>query len=92
MDYVSWKRELEKDAENLELLSLMVADITPEHDTKLQTLFDLIQKKMEHPINPGNRKIIIFTAFPIQPITSTPMSAGLPRRSSGWKQQRSPAQ
>ena len=63
MDYVSWKRELEKDAENLELLSLMVADITPEHDTKLQTLFDLIQKKMEHPINPGNRKIIIFTAF-----------------------------
>ena len=36
MDYVSWKRELEKDAENLELLSLMIADITPEHDTKLQ--------------------------------------------------------
>ena len=63
MDYVSWRRELEKDAENLELLNLMVADITPEHDTKLQTLFDLIQKKIEHPINPGNRKIIIFTAF-----------------------------
>ena len=63
MDYVSWKRELEKDQENLELLSLMVADITPEHDTKLQTLFELIQKKIEHPINPGNRKIIIFTAF-----------------------------
>ena len=63
MDYVSWKRELEKDAENLELLSLMIADITPEHDTKLQTLLDLIRKKIEHPINPGNRKIIIFTAF-----------------------------
>ena len=63
MDYVSWKRELEKDADNLELLSLMIADITPEHDTKLQTLFDLIRKKIEHPINPGNRKIIIFTAF-----------------------------
>lgn len=51
MDYVSWMRELEKDAENLELLSLMIADITPEHDTKLQTLFDLIRKKIEHPIN-----------------------------------------
>ena len=63
MDYVSWKRELEKDAENLELLSLMIADITPKHDTKLQTLLDLIQKKIERPINPGNRKIIIFTAF-----------------------------
>ncbi len=42
----------EKDADNLELLSLMIADITPEHDTKLQTLFGLIQKKIEHPINP----------------------------------------
>ena len=41
----------------------MIADITPEHDTKLQTLFDLIRKKIEHPINPGNKKIIIFTAF-----------------------------
>lgn len=63
MDYVSWKRELEKDAENLGLLSLMVADITPEHDAKLQTLLKLIQKKVEHPINPENQKIIIFTAF-----------------------------
>ena len=63
MDYVSWKRELKKDAENLELLSLMIADITPEHDTKLQTLLDLIQQKIQNPINPDNRKIIIFTAF-----------------------------
>lgn len=63
MDYVSWQRELEKDADNLELLSLMIADITPEHDTKLQTLFDTIRSKQKHPINPGNRKLIIFTAF-----------------------------
>ena len=63
MDYLSWLRELEQDADNLQLLSLMIADITPEHDTKLQALLKLIQKKQEHPINPGNRKIIIFTAF-----------------------------
>lgn len=63
MDYASWLHELERDAENLELLSIMVSDITPEHDTKLQTLFGLIRNKIEHPINPGNRKIIIFTAF-----------------------------
>ena len=63
MDYLSWLRDLEKDAENLQLLSLMISDITPEHDTKLQTLLDLIREKQEHPINPGNRKIIIFTAF-----------------------------
>ncbi len=63
MDYLSWLNELEKDAENLELLTLMISDVTPEHDTKLQTLFDLIRKKMANPINEGNRKIIIFTAF-----------------------------
>lgn len=63
MDYISWQRELEKDAENLELLSAMVADITPQHDAKLQALFELIQNKIEHPINAGNKKIIIFTAF-----------------------------
>lgn len=63
MDYISWLRELEKDAENLELLTLMISDVTPEHDTKLQTLYDLIRKKMENPINESNRKIIIFTAF-----------------------------
>lgn len=63
MDYLSWLRELEKDADNLQLLSLMIGDITPAHDTKLQTLLELIQEKQEHHINPGNRKIIIFTAF-----------------------------
>ena len=63
MDYLSWLRDLEKDAENLQLLSLMIGDITPEHDTKLQTLLNLIWEKQEHPINPGNRKTIIFTAF-----------------------------
>lgn len=63
MDYKSWLHELEQDAENLELLTELVGDITPEHDTKLQTLLALIREKQAHPINPGNRKIIIFTAF-----------------------------
>lgn len=63
MDYRSWRKALQQDADNLELLILMVADITPEHDTKLQTLFRLLDDKMAHPINPGNKKVIIFTAF-----------------------------
>lgn len=63
MDHVSWLRELKADAENLELLTLMIADITPEHDNKLQTLLGLIRDKVSHPINPGNKKLIIFTAF-----------------------------
>lgn len=41
----------------------MIADITPAHDSKLQTLFDVIDDKQENPINAGNKKIIIFTAF-----------------------------
>ena len=63
MDYKSWREQLAKDSEVLELLTLMVGDITPAHDCKLQELFKVIKSKMENPINEGNRKIIIFTAF-----------------------------
>lgn len=63
MDYKSWRDSLAKDAEILELLTMMVGDITPEHDSKLQELFRVIKDKMENPINEGNKKIIIFTAF-----------------------------
>ena len=63
MDYVSWRESLAKDAETLELLTLMVGDITPEHDTKLQKLLSVIDKKITQPINDGNKKLIIFTAF-----------------------------
>ena len=63
MDYETWRAELMKDAETLELLTLMVADITPEHDSKLQELLKLLSKKIENPINPGNKKVLIFSAF-----------------------------
>lgn len=63
MDYKTWKRELEQDREILDLLITMISDITPEHDSKLQTLFEVIADKQDHPINEGNKKIIIFTAF-----------------------------
>ena len=63
MDYKSWRTELQKDADTLELLTLMVGDITPAHDTKLQTLFSLLDEKMAHPINAGNKKVLIFSAF-----------------------------
>lgn len=63
MDYTSWRRDLAKDKETIELLTVMVADITPEHDSKLQELFRVLSNKIEYPINDNNRKIIIFTAF-----------------------------
>lgn len=63
MDYVSWRRDLKADLEVLELLILMLKDITPEHDTKLQQLVADLKNKFEHPINGGNKKVLIFTAF-----------------------------
>lgn len=63
MDYKSWRTELRQDMEVLDLLTNMVADITPEHDSKLQELLQLISAKFDQPINPGNRKILIFSAF-----------------------------
>ncbi len=63
MDYISWRNELRKDIDTLELLTLMVADITPQHDSKLQELLQLLSEKIESPINPGNKKVLIFSAF-----------------------------
>lgn len=63
MDYDSWRQSLKKDYEVLELLTMMVEDITPEWDNKLQELFKLLKNKIEHPINGNNKKVIIFTAF-----------------------------
>ena len=63
MDYKTWRSELIEDAETLELLTLMVADITPEHDYKLQELLRLLGEKIEDPINPDNKKVLVFSAF-----------------------------
>ena len=63
MDYKTWRSELIEDAETLELLTLMVADITPEHDYKLQELLRLLDEKIEDPINPDNKKVLVFSAF-----------------------------
>lgn len=63
MDYISWKQYLIKDQEQLKLLLLMLNDITPEHDSKLLQLREDLRNKFASPINEGNRKVIIFTAF-----------------------------
>ena len=63
MDTLSWKRDLIADLELLTLLRLMLGDITPEHDTKLQTLKKVVYDKIDNPINGRNKKVIIFTAF-----------------------------
>ena len=63
MDYVSWRGKLSEDSDILELLLMMIQDITPKHDTKLQTLLNLIAEKVKHPFNANNKKVLIFSAF-----------------------------
>lgn len=63
MDIVSWGNSLQRDKERLDELLALVQGITPEQDNKLHELFKLIDNKIQHPLNAGNKKIIIFTAF-----------------------------
>ena len=63
MDYTSWKFELEQDLLILSSLLKEMEKITPEHDNKLTVLYDCIKEKIQKPINEGNKKVIIFSAF-----------------------------
>lgn len=63
MDCVSWRVDLVSDSRNLEALLMFINDITPEYDKKLQTLYSVIEEKITNPINEGNKKILIFSAF-----------------------------
>lgn len=63
MDYIAWKHYLLLDKKILEDLSKTAAKVTPDLDKKLQTLREVILDKINNPINPGNRKVLIFTTF-----------------------------
>lgn len=63
MDGTKWKEDLEAD---LSILDDLVSDITPikgDKDKKLQHLKEAIKQKITNPLNKGNKKVIIFTAF-----------------------------
>lgn len=59
----NWLRDLKKDKEALYDLYLRAKDIDASRDAKLLDLKNLIESKVKHPLNPGNKKVIIFTAF-----------------------------
>lgn len=63
MDWLSWERDILADAENIQILLSMVKDIDATHDAKLIMLCEQIADKVRNPINPGNSKVMIFTAF-----------------------------
>ncbi|GAB3036492.1 helicase-related protein [Parafrigoribacterium mesophilum] len=63
MDLESWNRDLVNDGKVIQQLLASISGITPEHDSKLGALRDLIEGKLQQPLNPGNRKVLIFSAF-----------------------------
>ncbi len=63
MDLPSWKHDLSADRELIRALIVSMDKVAPVDDSKLQHLLKLVSEKQRNPLNPGNRKILIFTAF-----------------------------
>ena len=63
MDLDSWTFDLRNDLEIFTELLGEMQKITPSDDAKLHHLKELIAGKQKDPINLGNKKVLIFTAF-----------------------------
>lgn len=63
LDKLKWTEDLTADLTELETLYSSVSDVDASKDIKLQTLKEEIAKKINNPINTGNKKILIFSAF-----------------------------
>jgi len=63
MDLPRWRDDLTADRERVGGLTTEMEKVTPEVDSKLQDLRQTLQSKLASPINPGNRKVLVFTAF-----------------------------
>jgi hypothetical protein len=63
VDLVRWKQDLTEDRNRLATLHSAAKQIDSERDAKLEALRIVIEHKCANPINPGNRKVIVFTAF-----------------------------
>lgn len=63
VDLIRWKQDLIEDRNRLATLLGAAMQVDPDRDAKLQALRKMIQNKFHNPINNGNRKIIVFTAF-----------------------------
>ncbi len=63
MDLPSWEHDLNADLREISGLLEEMEKIKPRDDSKLQHIKAHIKEKINHPINRGNRKVLIFTAF-----------------------------
>jgi hypothetical protein len=63
VDLVRWKQDLTEDRNRLATLYSAARQVDAARDAKLETLRQVIAEKAKNPINPGNRKVLVFTAF-----------------------------
>jgi len=63
MNTSGWKQDLQSDIYIAKKILIEMDRVTPEHDKKLADLKQFIKNKIENPINSGNKKVLIFSAF-----------------------------
>lgn len=63
IDALKWAGDLRADLATLHELLQKAEQITVTRDAKLAHLIQLIEQKIANPINPNNKKVIIFSAF-----------------------------
>jgi len=63
LDTDLWLKDLKSDKDALVRLKNAAKAVTPDRDKKLGVLKSLLREKTEKPINDGNQKVIVFTAF-----------------------------
>jgi hypothetical protein len=63
VDRVRWRQDLIEDRDRLDTLLSAARQVGVARDAKLKALREVIERKFRAPINPGNRKLLIFTAF-----------------------------
>lgn len=63
IDLVKWKQDLEEDLRYFNTLIAQASAVTPALDAKMRDLRNLIENKQSQPLNAGNKKVIVFSAF-----------------------------
>jgi superfamily II DNA or RNA helicase len=63
VDLIRWRQELIEDRNRLLTLFTAAKQVDALRDAKLEALRQMIWQKCNNPINEGNKKIIVFTAF-----------------------------
>jgi superfamily II DNA or RNA helicase len=63
VDRVRWRQDLIEDRNRLATLLSAAKQVSAARDAKLKALREVIEQKCRAPLNSGNRKLLVFTAF-----------------------------